>query len=105
MRQCSAFQNWVLTMAVLITVCGSASTWAGDRWSQGASDETWGRINRLQSLGQPTRVRSAFVTTCIEGSYAVERAAAVCWIARTSCVAHVDDLEKRLTDELPEIRR
>jgi hypothetical protein len=85
-----------LLIAVLICV-PTAMANAGDAWSPGATaGEAWQRIQRLQSVSQAARVRSPFVTQCLESKDAVERAAAVCWVARTRSAVHAVDLEKRL---------
>lgn len=94
--------NWLTCLAV---VCWASLADAADRWSRGADNESWDRIGRLQSVEHTARVRSEFVVKCIESDQPIERAAAVCWIARTLSVPHVVDLENRLSDERMEVRR
>ena len=94
-----------LLIAVLICV-PAAMAKAGDAWSPGAATgEAWQRIQRLQSVSQTARVRSPFVTQCLESNYAIERAAAVCWVVRTRSAVHAADLEKRLSDECAVVRQ
>lgn len=92
-------------IALLLTFLWHPVVLAADPWSNGSTDDSWERISRLQSVGRSAQVRSDFVTTCIESANAIERAAAVCWIARTSSVAHVVDLGGLLDDPTAMVRR
>ena len=92
-------------IALLLAFLWHPAVLATDQWSNGSTDDSWERISRLQSVGRSAQVRSDFVTTCIESASAIERAAAVCWIARTSSVEHVVDLEVLLDDHTATVRR
>lgn len=93
----------IFLVVCALTVCSSGS--AEDQWSKGSAGESWDRINRLQSMGRRAHTRSNFVVTCTQSENAVERAAAVSWIARTGSFAHVEDLKALLNDPSPTVRR
>ena len=93
----------VSILFVLLTSISSVGL-AGDDWSPGATNDTWQRISRLQSVHAAARVRSPFVTQCCSSSDPVERMAAISWIARTQSSTHIPDLELRLSDDLLIVR-
>ena len=93
-------------LVAVVTCLPRAMAKAGDAWSPGATTgEAWQHIQRLQSVSQTARVRSPFVTKCLESKYAIERAAAVCWVVRTRSTVHAADLEKLLSDESSVVRQ